>query len=90
MINMLRQFEMTVEEFVQQRNEFLEVYDEVTYEEVLDMISKRCLMKEHVELTTAFGFSEKIWIREEREFVIEMIDVMIRAKERQGQKMAAV
>lgn len=90
MIKMLKQFEMTVEEFIQQRDMFLKEYDEVTYQEVLDMISKRAILNDQIELTTAFGFSNKIWIREEREYVIEMLDVMIRAKERQGQKMAAV
>ncbi|MED4068720.1 hypothetical protein [Priestia megaterium] len=90
MINLLKQFEMTVEEFIQQREMFLKEYDEVTYQEVLDMISKREMLNDQIELTTAFGFSNKIWIREEREYVIEMIDVMIRAKERQRQQVAAV
>lgn len=90
MIKMLEQFEKTVEEFIQQREMFLKEYDEVTYEEVLDMISKREKLNDQIELTTAFGFSNKIWIREEREYVIEMIDVMIRAKERKGQQVAAV
>lgn len=90
MIKMLEQFEKTVEEFIQQREMFLKEYDEVTYQEVLDMISKREKLNDQIELTTAFGFSNKIWIREEREYVIEMIDVMIRAKERQRRQVAAV
>lgn len=90
MIKMLEQFEKTVEEFIQQREMFLKEYDEVTYQEVLDMISKREKLNDEIELTTAFGFSNKIWIRDEREYVIEMIDVMIRAKERKGQQAAAV
>lgn len=90
MIKMLEQFEKKVEEFIQQREMFLKEYDEVTYQEVLDMISKREKLNDQIELTTAFGFSNKIWIREEREYVIEMIDVMIRAKERQRQQAAAV